>query len=229
MDDAFLQDIANLDTYDFNMFGTQTPMPKGDLGTFRKIRQEVKKLTRQYNAYETYSQQNLPQIEMDEIERIVRSIADNISRLEQLHVSGEYMRNYQGQGIILKQKLKSFEISNDGYGVEVDKLFTRITKKTLVDVMKQLGETQAVTTLMKKTKLVLTNYFMSKYATKYHTGSKAVADNRPKKKETYDSPQEKRQAEYFKERNKKLIQERFEQSKPKLPRPPPVRRGKKSP
>lgn len=129
-----------------------------------------------------------------------------------------------GRGIILKQKLKGFEVSNDGYGVEVDKLFTQITKQTLVDVMKQLGETQAVSTLMKKSKMVLTNYFMSKYATKYHTGSKAVADNRKKKKE--NSPQEKRQAEYFKERNKKLIQERFEQSKMK-PRPPPVRRGKK--
>jgi len=124
-------------------------------------------------------------------------------------------------GMIIKQKLKGFEISNDGYGVEIDKLFTQITKRTLVDIMKQLGETENEYALMKKSKLVLTNYFMSKYASKTHTGSKVVADNRRKKKEKYDSPEEKRKAEFTKERNKKLIKERFEASKP---RPPPIRR-----
>jgi len=131
-------------------------------------------------------------------------------------------------GMILKQKLKGFEISNDGYGVEVDKLFTKISKQTLVDVMKQLGETQNQYALMKKSKSFLMHYFMKTYASDKHSGSKVVADNRPKKKEKFESVQDKRFAEYQSERRKKGLEKRMQEAVPvKLSRPAPVRRGKK--
>lgn len=135
-----------------------------------------------------------------------------------------------GRGLVLKQKLKGFEISSDGYGVEVDKLFMQITKKTLVDIMKQLGETQNEYALMKKTKSFLMHYFMKNYASSQRTGNKVVADNRPKKKEKFETVQDKRFAAYQKEQRQKKLKNRMTEaviSKPvKLPRPPPVRRKK---
>lgn len=97
----FLQDVANLpDNYDFLMFGTTTPMPKGDVSSFKRIKQEVRKLRQQYDAYETYSRRrDLTERESQHIETIIRYIADQIIRLEQLHESGVDLRRYEGMGI----------------------------------------------------------------------------------------------------------------------------------
>jgi hypothetical protein len=151
--------------------------------------------------------------------------AEILQRLEESNI---------GRGLVLKQKLKGFEISSDGYGVEVDKLFMQITKKTLVDIMKQLGETQNEYALMKKSKSFLMHYFMKTYASDKQTGSKVVADNRPKKKEKFETVADKRFAMYQKERRQKglekMKQDRMQEaliSKPvKLTRPAPVRRKK---
>jgi hypothetical protein len=243
-DYEFLDDVTSIpsQSYQFYKFDSELESPTGlpylmPVGlqiSKGHIRREIAALTEQDRLYNKRLLEL--QLEVPKDRRLIEWVRSQIRYIEEqiglLEVKLE-QQLIEGNGIVLKQKLNSFEISNDGYGVEVEKLFTRITKKTLVDIMKQLGEEENQHALMKKSKAVLMHYFMKNYASSQHTGNNVVADNRPKKREKFETVADKRFAMYQKERRQKGLEKMKQDNRMtealisapvKLSRPAPVRR-----
>lgn len=90
-----------------------------------------------------------------------------------------------GNGMKLQESKHDFKLSPNGYGVEIEELFTRITKKNLLHIIKQIDGNAPIKKLNTMKKQYIANFLMDNYATK-ESGDLShppiSVDNRPAKK-----------------------------------------------
>lgn len=90
----------------------------------------------------------------------------------------DYLRLQEG-GAILNKRGDYFEIKDSGYGVQVDKIITNVSKRVLLDIIFQL-EPDAPKTLKNKSKKEVVKYLFTYFASPTHPEKLGtVMDSRP--------------------------------------------------
>jgi len=96
------------EVYDFPEFGRNQFMPKGDRGSMKKLRSELRRLDQQRSLYDDYSQRtDIGPREIAYLDEILRRIQKEIVWIEQLITGGIALRQ-QGQGLSYKGKHHGF-------------------------------------------------------------------------------------------------------------------------